>query len=78
MYNFAPAVFIYDYLVNTNLLTEQLENKALLYIQTGYQRELEYRNVFISSNLGDYEVTFQQLLHNCFKSPCAFITTQIR
>ena len=44
MYNFAPAVFIYDYLRKTGELTEALETKALNIIQTGYQRELTYRH----------------------------------
>jgi len=42
MINFAPAVFIYDYLEKKNELTEDIEEKATRIIQSGYQREMTY------------------------------------
>lgn len=44
MVNFAPAVFIYRYLSETNKLTDAIEAKAKKIIQTGYQRQLGYRH----------------------------------
>lgn len=44
MYNFAPAVFILDYLKRTNALTPEIEAKALKIIETGYQREMQYQH----------------------------------
>ena len=44
MYNFAPAVFILDYLKKTNALTPEIEAKALKIIETGYQREMQYQH----------------------------------
>ena len=44
MYNFAPAVFIMNYLRKTNALTPEIEAKAIKIIETGYQRELTYQH----------------------------------
>jgi CD109 antigen len=44
MYNFAPAVFIYDYLNQIDALDKKIEEKARRIIETGYQRELKYRH----------------------------------
>ena len=44
MINFAPAVFIYDYLEKKMELTEEIEEKASRIIQSGYQREMTYEH----------------------------------
>lgn len=44
MVNFAPAIFIYKYLRDTNQLTDIIREQSLDIIQSGYQRELIYRH----------------------------------
>jgi uncharacterized protein YfaS (alpha-2-macroglobulin family) len=43
MLNFAPAVYIARYLDTVGQLTAEIRKKALLYMQTGYQREMTYQ-----------------------------------
>jgi CD109 antigen len=44
MVNFAPAVFIYRYLAQSQKLTDEIRDKATKIIETGYQRQLKYRH----------------------------------
>ncbi|XP_033116725.1 CD109 antigen-like [Anneissia japonica] len=44
MLGFAPDVFIYDYLKNTNQNNLEIKEKALRYMNIGYQRELTYQH----------------------------------
>ncbi|XP_033103844.1 CD109 antigen-like [Anneissia japonica] len=44
MIGFAPDVFIYDYLVNTNQNNLEIKEKALRYMNIGYQKELTYQH----------------------------------
>ncbi|XP_006620960.1 CD109 antigen-like isoform X1 [Apis dorsata] len=44
MLNFVPNIMILNYLKNTNQLTQAVQNKALRYMEIGYQRELTYRH----------------------------------
>ncbi|XP_071958025.1 CD109 antigen-like [Antedon mediterranea] len=41
---FAPDVFIYDYLTNTNQNNPEIKKKALDFMKIGYQRELNYKH----------------------------------
>jgi hypothetical protein len=41
---FAPNIYVLQYLSNTKRLTPAIEEKALGFMQTGYQRELNYRH----------------------------------
>lgn len=43
MINFAPNIYILDYLVKQKQLTDNLKEKALSYMRQGYQRELLYQ-----------------------------------
>ncbi|KAG8513202.1 CD109 antigen, partial [Galemys pyrenaicus] len=43
MINFAPNIYILDYLTKKKQLTETLEEKALSFMRQGYQRELLYQ-----------------------------------
>uniref|UniRef100_A0A1B6EFY6 TEP1-F n=1 Tax=Clastoptera arizonana TaxID=38151 RepID=A0A1B6EFY6_9HEMI len=44
MLNFVPNIVILDYLKNTNQLTQAIENRAVRFLETGYQQELTYRH----------------------------------
>uniref|UniRef100_A0A8C0DQR0 CD109 molecule n=1 Tax=Balaenoptera musculus TaxID=9771 RepID=A0A8C0DQR0_BALMU len=43
MINFAPNIYVLDYLTKKKQLTENLKEKALSFMRQGYQRELLYR-----------------------------------
>ncbi|GAB6021604.1 CD109 molecule [Chamberlinius hualienensis] len=43
MVNFVPNIAVADYLKTTNQLTEKLKNKAVKFMEAGYQRELTYK-----------------------------------
>ncbi|XP_047140669.1 alpha-1-macroglobulin isoform X3 [Hydra vulgaris] len=43
MLKFAPNIFIMNYLRNTKQVNEEIKNKALNFMRTGYQRELTYK-----------------------------------
>ncbi|KAM4866554.1 CD109 antigen [Thomomys bottae] len=43
MINFAPNIYILDYLTKKRLLTDSLKEKALSFMRQGYQRELLYQ-----------------------------------
>ena len=43
MLNFVSNIVVIKYLTNTEQLTKIVENKALTYMETGYQRELTYK-----------------------------------
>ncbi|XP_068084683.1 CD109 antigen isoform X2 [Anabrus simplex] len=43
MLNFVPNIVVIEYLRNTKQLTPAVENKALRFMETGYQQELTYR-----------------------------------
>lgn len=43
MINFAPNIYILDYLTKQKKLTDNLKEKALSYMRQGYQRELLYQ-----------------------------------
>ncbi|KAL5016374.1 hypothetical protein ScPMuIL_005963 [Solemya velum] len=44
MVGFAPDVFISNYLLATNQLTGDIKDKAVTYMEKGYQRELTYQH----------------------------------
>merc|ERR1719187_2149275 len=44
MLNFAPNIFILQYLDASNQTTKELAKKATDYMRSGYQRELKYRH----------------------------------
>uniref|UniRef100_A0A0A9YF98 CD109 antigen n=4 Tax=Lygus hesperus TaxID=30085 RepID=A0A0A9YF98_LYGHE len=44
MLNFVPNIVILDYLKASNLLTNSIQQKALKYLELGYQRELTYKH----------------------------------
>ena len=76
MVNFAPAVFIYRYLDETNSLTEEIAEKAERIIQSGYQRELNYRHngggfsAFGESSYGNYgpSTLLTSFVVKCFRA----------
>ena len=41
---FAPNIYVMHYLKSTGQVTKEIEEKALGYMKTGYQRELTYRH----------------------------------
>ncbi|XP_005898519.2 alpha-2-macroglobulin isoform X2 [Bos mutus] len=41
---FAPNIYVLDYLNETQQLTAELKSKAILYLNTGYQRQLLYKH----------------------------------
>ncbi|XP_037703142.1 alpha-2-macroglobulin-like [Choloepus didactylus] len=41
---FAPNIYVLDYLNKTQQLTEETKSKAINYLNTGYQRELNYKH----------------------------------
>ncbi|KAM7136412.1 CD109 antigen isoform 1-T1 [Molossus nigricans] len=43
MINFAPNIYVLDYLTKSRQLTESLKEKALSFMRQGYQRELLYQ-----------------------------------
>ncbi|XP_013359880.1 PREDICTED: CD109 antigen [Chinchilla lanigera] len=43
MINFAPNIYILDYLTKKNQLTDNVKEKALSFMRQGYQRELQYQ-----------------------------------
>lgn len=43
MINFAPIIYILDYLTKTNQLTNEIEQKSILFMKEGYQRELLFQ-----------------------------------
>ncbi|KAI0217488.1 CD109 antigen [Lamellibrachia satsuma] len=44
MINFAPAIYIMDYLKATNQLTPEVKAKAVKVMESGYMRELKYQH----------------------------------
>nr|BAR45604.1 alpha-2-macroglobulin 4 [Ammothea sp. RS-2014] len=44
MIRFAPNIFVMQYLQGTNNVTKEIEKKALKFMKTGYQRQLNYRH----------------------------------
>lgn len=44
MLNFVPNIVVLDYLKKTNQLNKELEAKSIKYMETGYQRELNYKH----------------------------------
>ncbi|ELT94944.1 hypothetical protein CAPTEDRAFT_228650 [Capitella teleta] len=44
MINFAPNIFVMQYLKATSQVTSDIETKALDFMRTGYQRELTYKH----------------------------------
>uniref|UniRef100_A0AAA9SLL8 Alpha-2-macroglobulin n=1 Tax=Bos taurus TaxID=9913 RepID=A0AAA9SLL8_BOVIN len=44
MARFAPNIYVLDYLNETQQLTAELKSKAILYLNTGYQRQLLYKH----------------------------------
>ncbi|KAK3098083.1 hypothetical protein FSP39_015956, partial [Pinctada imbricata] len=44
MIGFAPDVFVYDYLKSSGQLTEDVADKALEFMDRGYQRELKFQH----------------------------------
>lgn len=44
MLNFVPCIVAINYLKNTGQLTKTIENKALNFMEIGYQRELTYKH----------------------------------
>ncbi|XP_033103838.1 CD109 antigen-like, partial [Anneissia japonica] len=56
MIGFAPDVFIYDYLENTNQNNLEIKEKALRFMNIGYQKELTYQHKDGSfSAFGDHD-----------------------
>ncbi|XP_037699981.1 CD109 antigen [Choloepus didactylus] len=56
MINFAPNIYILDYLTKTKQLTDNLKEKALSFMRQGYQRELLYQREDGSfSAFGNYD-----------------------
>lgn len=52
---FAPNIYVLDYLNETQQLTAELKSKAILYLNTGYQRQLLYKHFDGSySTFGDH------------------------
>lgn len=45
MLNFVPNIVVLNYLNKTNQLTAEIEEKAIKYLQVGFQRELTYRHI---------------------------------
>lgn len=43
MLNFVPNIVVLRYLKATQRASSQLENKAIKYMEAGYQRELNYK-----------------------------------
>ncbi|KAJ1150857.1 hypothetical protein NDU88_003645 [Pleurodeles waltl] len=43
MINFAPIIYILDYLTKTNQLTNEIEQQSILFLKEGYQRELLFQ-----------------------------------
>ncbi|XP_051011255.1 alpha-2-macroglobulin-like [Acomys russatus] len=41
---FAPNIYVLDYLNETQQLTEEIKTKAIDYLSTGYQRQLNYKH----------------------------------
>ncbi|XP_040902892.1 alpha-2-macroglobulin isoform X2 [Toxotes jaculatrix] len=41
---FAPNIFILNYLKSTGQLTPEIQNKAIGFLESGYQRELKYKH----------------------------------
>nr|XP_010944683.1 alpha-2-macroglobulin-like isoform X2 [Camelus bactrianus] len=41
---FAPNIYVLDYLNETQQLTEEIKSKAILYLNMGYQRQLNYKH----------------------------------
>ena len=73
MINFAPAVFIYRYLLQTSQLTPEIEAKALKIIETGYQRQLKYRHTdggFSAFGEGGYHKANASTLLSSFVLKC--------
>ncbi|XP_034557445.1 alpha-2-macroglobulin-like [Notolabrus celidotus] len=44
MLKFAPNIFILKYLKSTKQLTEEIRNRAIPFLQAGYQKELKYKH----------------------------------
>ncbi|XP_018096068.1 CD109 antigen isoform X1 [Xenopus laevis] len=43
MINFAPNIYVLQYLITTSQLTEDIRRRAISYMEQGYQRELNYK-----------------------------------
>ncbi|XP_069829442.1 CD109 antigen-like [Dendropsophus ebraccatus] len=43
MINFAPNIYILQYLIATNQLTQEIKERAINFMEQGYQKELTYR-----------------------------------
>ncbi|EDK99667.1 mCG132226, isoform CRA_b, partial [Mus musculus] len=41
---FAPNIYVLDYLNETEQLTQEIKTKAITYLNTGYQRQLNYKH----------------------------------
>ncbi|GAB1291240.1 Alpha-2-macroglobulin-P [Apodemus speciosus] len=41
---FAPNIYVLDYLNETEQLTQEIKTKAIAYLNTGYQRQLNYKH----------------------------------
>ncbi|NP_036620.2 alpha-2-macroglobulin precursor [Rattus norvegicus] len=41
---FAPNIYVLDYLNETQQLTQEIKTKAIAYLNTGYQRQLNYKH----------------------------------
>ncbi|XP_023563183.1 alpha-2-macroglobulin [Octodon degus] len=48
---FAPNIYVLDYLNETQQLTPEIKSKALSYLSTGYQRQLNYKHQDHCNNL---------------------------
>lgn len=44
MVNFAPNIFVLQYLEKTNQLTDEIKSKATGFMEKGYQRQLKYKH----------------------------------
>lgn len=78
MIKFAPNIYILKYLQATNQLTDAIEQKALNYLETGYQRELLYqRNDGSFSAFGNADkqgsVWLTAFVVRCFQQAKAYI-----
>lgn len=44
MLNFVPNIVVLDYLIAVNKLTLEIKEKAITFLENGYQRELTYKH----------------------------------
>jgi len=45
MVNFVPNIIVLDYLTQSNKLTDKIRQKAITYLESGYQRQLHYQRI---------------------------------